>query len=989
MPPVINPLTLNTSVSPTTSVPTSIPIFNVGIDPSINTVQNELLQNSMANVFGQYLNQSTKENSNTLGDIYSKGVNASRYPNYNPDLDNEEAYAKSQSLLDKAVNGTLKGLGLATTSFINGTAGLIYGLGAMISQQRAAAFFDNDLSAALSKWDKSLEDRLPNYYTNAETNADAFSKENILSFNFVFDKLVKNAGFTLGSMGAGVVWGTALKVLSAASGLSKVGASVNAFAIELEAAQKITDPVARLAKINAAVEGANTTVRTLAQMGAKSAFNNGNRLITAAFGTFGEAGIEAHQATADLREKLINEYKQNNFGQSPSEEELKRINETADAVGKTVFALESVALMASNYIQLPKILGSKYSTSKLILNGVERETAALAKNASTGLAEEAITQASRFQKLYNKGKKVGSYLFSPTEMSEEGSQFIISQGASNYFEQKYKNNQQIGGFFEELGGWTASEQGLKEGVKQLFNTKEGQEAMLLGGLSGGLMQLPGTISQNRKQKANTAAAIEALNKTSFGDVLKDNAATQNAAINITNKQVESVKNNDKKGFKDAESDCTFNYLQSRIKYGKTAWVEEDIKQYKQQASTEEGFEQLKAQGLVHSSEEREAFIAKISKFENDVKFLNGVYKDLNVKYARSHSEESIDALAYLQYKMQDADRRTSDMFTSSAKKGLSVQNLFSELQTNNFSKEAFTNVENQIEALNIPEEDKVEITQTLVDVLSLQDERKAFLNDYNIISKNPQVFDALINTFKKNNDSSTETEEAPTENKPKVKITSQDGEEELEIGKTYNVILTAKNKFDEEFSGERAFSIVKENEDGTLLIRNLSGKEEVIDKEVLKKYKIGDYEQTRNNKTAAFLSANLNTVFGMYLKGGYIAEGRLRWHGENGKLLYTFIDPRTNTQKTIVVTGADFKAVNDKQAKLFSLGKISREQADALNDFTNSEELANQEHSLLQEKETVVQNLVNEYMSQKEANSKKIADLLKELETINDELLDI
>lgn len=38
----------------------------------------------------------------------------------------------------------------------------------------------------------------------------------------------------------------------------------------------------------------------------------------------------------------------------------------------------------------------------------------------------------------------------------------------------------------------------------------------------------------------------------------------------------------------------------------------------------------------------------------------------------------------------------------------------------------------------------------------------------------------------------------------------------------------------------------------------------------------------------------------MYLKGGYIAKGRLRWHGENGKLLYTFIDPRTNTQKTIV-----------------------------------------------------------------------------------------
>ena len=64
-----------------------------------------------------------------------------RYKSSRPyETDLEEKYAQQQSALDQWKNGALKFVGTATNSFISGTAGTVYGLGAMVRDGRFASF---------------------------------------------------------------------------------------------------------------------------------------------------------------------------------------------------------------------------------------------------------------------------------------------------------------------------------------------------------------------------------------------------------------------------------------------------------------------------------------------------------------------------------------------------------------------------------------------------------------------------------------------------------------------------------------------------------------------------------------------------------------------------------------------------------------------------------------------------------------------------------
>ena len=61
-----------------------------------------------------------------------------RYKSSRPyETDLEEKYAQQQSALDQWKNGALKFVGTATNSFISGTAGTVYGLGACATNRQA------------------------------------------------------------------------------------------------------------------------------------------------------------------------------------------------------------------------------------------------------------------------------------------------------------------------------------------------------------------------------------------------------------------------------------------------------------------------------------------------------------------------------------------------------------------------------------------------------------------------------------------------------------------------------------------------------------------------------------------------------------------------------------------------------------------------------------------------------------------------------------
>ena len=83
---------------------------------------------------------------------------AERFPVMYPGRDNEEIYAQSQGTWEKAYNGVVKMAGLATSTFIQGTAGLVYGTHKAIETGKFSSLYSNDLSKGLNEWTDSLED---------------------------------------------------------------------------------------------------------------------------------------------------------------------------------------------------------------------------------------------------------------------------------------------------------------------------------------------------------------------------------------------------------------------------------------------------------------------------------------------------------------------------------------------------------------------------------------------------------------------------------------------------------------------------------------------------------------------------------------------------------------------------------------------------------------------------------------------------------------
>ena len=372
------------------SKPFNLPTVEFSNTPATTEPSFDDLRNTFLN---DVLGAKSKDSLATqqLSPIYTKGVNSGRYAQFNPGLDMEDTYAKNQGFFEKAKNGVLKGAGLAATTFVNGTAGLVYGAYKWAEDGRFSSLFDNELSRKLDEINTSMEDSLPNYYSQKETNADWYSPDNFFTANFLWDKLVKNAGFSVGAIGGGMAWTKALSIIGKATMLTKAGQSIKPLVTALEEANTIADPIQRASKIASITEGMSLGENIT--LGAMKAGANSNRIITSLMGTFGEAGIESLQALNAQRKELIDQYTLEN-GFAPTGDALTKINEFADRTGNTVFALNSALLTGTNYIQLPKILGSKYGASKLVSNGVEQELNSLTRETSG----EVVTAFSKMSK---------------------------------------------------------------------------------------------------------------------------------------------------------------------------------------------------------------------------------------------------------------------------------------------------------------------------------------------------------------------------------------------------------------------------------------------------------------------------------------------------------------------------------------------------------------------------------------------------------------
>ena len=351
-----------------------------------------------------------------------------RYKETRPGTDYEEAAGQQQSSYDKFRNGIVKMTGVATTSFASGTAGLIYGIGSAYKDQRLTSLIDNPVTQEMDSQMKYLEDLAPNYYTHSETDASFLSPKNILTANFFSDKIIKNLGYSLGAMAGGVAWGAVLRKIGITNALVRAGQGLEA-ATAVEASMLAVPNARKYAALQ----------ETLTSLGQKyikspigSVLKDSDRILTSTMGTFGEASIEGLQGMNAFRNKAIQDYK-DVHGFDPSQEELDRINETTDRIGLYIWGANSLLLTGTNYIQLPKILGSSKRADKALINE-------LGKDVETGLYKQ-VTPTTKFGKLFDGARNLSGVLFARSEALEEGLQSSIQTGVTNYFQRAYDNKE--------------------------------------------------------------------------------------------------------------------------------------------------------------------------------------------------------------------------------------------------------------------------------------------------------------------------------------------------------------------------------------------------------------------------------------------------------------------------------------------------------------------------------------------------------------------
>jgi len=381
----------------------------------------------------------------------------SRYKQTLPGTDYEEMAASGQSAGEKWANGSLKLLGTAGTSFVSGTLGLVHGIGASIAEQRLASLIDNPTTRKMDEVMQGLEDYAPNYYSHEEQDANWYSPKNILTANFWSDKVLKNLGYSVGAIGGGVAWGSLFRSIGLTNRLVQAGRGMEA-ATAIEGSMSA---VPNMQKLNAFESALNSMAQKYIKSPVSAVLKDSDRILTSTMGTFGEASMEGLQGMNEYRRDAIEEYKKM-YGVEPTGEALNKINESADQVGMYIWGGNSLLLTGTNYIQLPKILGSSRKADKALINEIT-------KDAETGLYKQVVPKTT-FGRIAQKAKGVSQVLFAPSEAFEEGMQFSIQTGVTNYFQRARENKQDTRDFLSTLSGAMGNVFG--EGIHETLTSKE-------------------------------------------------------------------------------------------------------------------------------------------------------------------------------------------------------------------------------------------------------------------------------------------------------------------------------------------------------------------------------------------------------------------------------------------------------------------------------------------------------------------------------------
>lgn len=422
--------------------------------------------------------------------------------------------AEEQSAAAKLSAGVAKGGILAATTFLNGTVGLIAGLGEWATTGKVSKVWDNDFSRLMDDITEKSEQILPNYYSDKELNSPWYT--NIFTANFLGDKFLKNLGFTIGAYYSGGVYtkglGALLKGLNASAktaaitntGVGSLISAVNEGSIEgLKAADEFYNEHAPKIQQHLKEKLALAKETYEANKG-KTMIRVGETLMDAAYYNY--------QQTVQQEQQLY-------------EKAMAKLEEDRAKVGNTTLLLNIPILTASNIVQFKNLYSKGFNTaSKNTPNLVGTRGNWSAKN---------LSKAAKTATILKGGIAEGS---------EEMAQRNASDTQKSYYAQDFNN------YYRALHGLEAEDETL-DWVKTAGSvmaknfTDNGANAaweeFTIGALTG-LLGMPRfrSIRNSETKKLQSPIVLEG-NFISKWKELRENANRDQAIADKLNKRLNS------------------------------------------------------------------------------------------------------------------------------------------------------------------------------------------------------------------------------------------------------------------------------------------------------------------------------------------------------------------------------------------------------------------------------------------------------------------
>jgi len=932
-----------------------------------------------------------------------------RYDAYNPEMESmEDFYGNRQSFLEKGKNGVLKGLNLAATTVAGGYAMLGGAAYAATVSHKLSDIWDNPIMRAMDDWNEKMDQEyLPNYYTDREKNADWYETDNWATGNFLFDKVIKNAGYAVGAMysgnmanaflsGAGARIGAGLLKATAATEASQAfklftpmlrntarafssGANAEVYGLMQKELGSIADLEAR----SSALANLAKTTNKFAQFGDKA-----RRTAIAAYSSAGEASFEALQTSKEYRNNLIEEYKSTHNGAEPEGEALKEIDEYSQSVGEKSFYGNLALLGLTEYGQLNRLLGSTYAAERQAANSLMGAADDVALREGKWMAA-ATDPTSKFGKLYKGVVGVGKYFFDPKEAGQEIGQYALQIGAQNYYKKAYQGEDAsvwTDGFLYGMFG--VDERGAKKGA---FVSKEGWESGLLGGLTGGPMQARATFIEGKERKSNTAAFIESLDRApSMQEAFKDKLNHANRQVVLQQQQQNAVINGDELEARDLNTDMLHNYLAPRIKYGRFDMIKEDLKELR--VTDNEALKQLVDQGIGSINDTKESFNKKLDKIETYAKNLDELYRATNLtysgrvmtdetgkpipgpdgKFTRRYSPAVIDKMVYSASKIADYETRIPQVNASLVAAGVPTHDVLQNIIENNKPNMAATQEAlAHINKLNVTSDVKDKLKTNLSDIIEMSMRRQSYIQEYDDIKDNP------LNYVEKDEYRPGEKADMPVEVVQEVETPegSEEVKQKLEVGKEYSLQEPLVREGSNLIMAPK-MTVLAHTLGGEIEVKMPDGKSKFLTPEEFKKYNISEMD----NKFPELEEMLMNTINDVLGRPEFAAQKK-EFQGAKNKDLDSMLFTMSTSEDTKLQEAIE-KEFNDRYNKFMAEAR-ARAEREAL--FRKRKEDWVKAQAAIEQKSGTAPGIDTTTVNNPKENPRKDADVLYKSSTTESE----